>query len=65
MYLKKQSREYLAKLLKIVMTPDYFQRALGSEYNGLSPFLTLAKRIRAEGGGEIGNGKDKENQFLV
>lgn len=47
------------------MTPDYFQRALGSEYNGLSPFLTLAKRIRAEGGREIGNGKDKENQFLV
>lgn len=47
------------------MTPGYFQRALGSEYNGLSPFLTLAKRIRAECGGEIGNGKDKENQFLV
>ena len=49
----------------IVMTPDYFQRALGLEYNGLSPFLTLAKRMCAESGGGIGNGKNKENQFLV
>ena len=49
----------------IIVTPDYFQRALGWEYNGLSPFLTLAKRMCAEGGGGIGNGKGEENQFLV
>ena len=65
MYLKEQSREHLAKLLVIVMIPDSCQRALDQNIMVFHHFSHCQKECCVEGGGGIGNGKDKENQFLV